>query len=285
METQVRTEIEPFLRFEPEAAPRLEPLPVALPPPVPLRRTRLPVVLIGIAVLALGFPALWAAWLVSVLFDHAAWLGWTGLAIVLAGFGLVGWGLASELRGLATLRRVDRLRADLASGETERVVAAARQWVEGLPQHANLVPAITAAGTPETVLSLLQAGPGAELAEAVDALGRNAAIQAGAIVAATPSPALDVLAIGWRGLRLVRQVAALHGLRPGLTGTLALLQRTANAAASVAATQLAVNAAAHAVVSHPFLRHVLGDVAGAGVAARRMIVLARAASSACTPLP
>jgi hypothetical protein len=39
-----------------------------------------------------------------------------------------------------------------------------------------------------------------------------------------------------------------------------------------------VNAATHAMVSHPLLRHVAGDVAGAGVAARRMIVLARAAA-------
>jgi hypothetical protein len=30
---------------------------------------------------------------------------------------------------------------------------------------------------------------------------------------------------------------------------------------------------------------VLGEAAGAGVAARRMLVLARAAASACDPLP
>jgi len=30
---------------------------------------------------------------------------------------------------------------------------------------------------------------------------------------------------------------------------------------------------------------VAGDVAGAGVAARRMMVLARAAAAACSPLP
>jgi len=64
-----------------------------------------------------------------------------------------------------------------------------------------------------------------------------------------------------------------------------LLQKTALAAASVAATEIAVNAATHAVVSHPILRHLAGEVAGAGVAARRMIVLARAAGAACSPLP
>ncbi len=175
--------------------------------------------------------------------------------------------------------------ADLASGETVRVAEAARRWVKTLPQHSALLPAIAVADTAESVLALLRAGPGAALLDGADALGRTAAFQAGAIVAATPSPSLDALTVGWRGVRLVRQIAALHGMRPGLAGTLALLQRTALAAASVAATEFAVNAAAHAVISHPLLRHLLGDVAGAGVAARRMIVLARATAAACSPLP
>lgn len=278
-------ETEPFLRFETEIAPRLEPLPVVLSAPAPVPRARLPSVLLGAGVLALGFPVLWAALLIGSLFDRAAWLGWAGVGIVLAGFGLLGVGIGRELRGLTALRRVDRLRADLASGETARVAAAARRWVELLPQHAPLLGAIAAADTAESILALLRAGPAAELLDGADSLGRNAALQAGAIVAATPSPALDALTIGWRGVRLVRQIAALHGMRPGLAGTLVLLQRTAIAAASVAATQFAVNAAAHAVISHPLLRHVLGDVAGAGVAARRMIVLARATAAACSPLP
>jgi len=280
------TEVEPFLRLEPEVAPRLEPLPAVLPMPAPaVQRVRLPSALLGAAVLALGLPALWSAWLVSALFDRVPWLGWSGLAVVLAGFGLVGAGIGRELRGLAALRRVDWLRGELASGESARVSAAARRWLAELPQHAALLPAVAAADTPESIVALLRAGPGMALLEGTDALGRVAAVQAGAIVAATPSPALDALTIGWRGVRLVRQVASLHGMRPGLAGTLALLQRTAISAASVAATQLAVNAAAHAVVSHPILRHVLGDVAGAGVAARRMVVLARAAAAACSPLP
>jgi putative membrane protein len=47
---------------------------------------------------------------------------------------------------------------------------------------------------------------------------------------------------------------------------------------------MAVNAATHALFAHPLLRHLAGDVAGAGVAVRRMIVLARAAAAACSPL-
>jgi uncharacterized membrane protein YcjF (UPF0283 family) len=135
------------------------------------------------------------------------------------------------------------------------------------------------------VLALLRAGPAQALRDGTDILGRTAALQSVAIIAATPSPALDALTVGWCGVRLVRQVAVLHGMRPGLLGTLALLQKTAVAAAAVAATEMAVNAATHAIIAHPLLRHLAGDVAGAGVAARRMIVLARAAAAACSPLP
>ena len=275
---------EPFLLLEPEVAPRLEAVPLILPTADPVR-WKLPPALLGAVVLGAGFPLLWAAWLVSALFDRSGALGWAGLAVLVAGFGLIGLGIGRELSGLAGLRRVDQLRADFASGEADRVAAAARHWLDGLPQHAAILPAVTAAETPESVLALLRAGPGQALREATDGLGRTAALQSVAIVAATPSAALDALTIGWCGVRLIRRVAELHGMRPGLLGTLALLQKTALSAATVAATEMAVNAATHAVIAHPLLRHLAGDVAGAGVAARRMIVLARAAAAACSPLP
>ncbi len=134
------------------------------------------------------------------------------------------------------------------------------------------------------MLALLRAGPVAALRARADALGRTAALQVFAAAAAVPSPALDGLLVGWRGVRLVRQVAELHGLRPGLFGTLALLRRMAFTAAGVVATDLAADAVARAVLSNPLLERLAGDVAGAGVAARRMIVLARVTAAACSPL-
>jgi uncharacterized membrane protein YcjF (UPF0283 family) len=223
--------------------------------------------------------------MLSALFDRWNALGWVGLAVLLTGVSLVGVGIGRELRGLSALRQVDQLRTEFASGEAERVHRAARRWLEGLAEQPGIQAAFAGADTPEAVLALLRSGPGKELQEATDALGRGAALQSIAIVAATPSPSMDVLTIGWCGVRLIRQIAILHGMRPGVLGTIALLQKAALAAASVAATEIAVNAATHAVVSHPLLRHLVGDVAGAGVAARRMIVLARAAAAACSPLP
>jgi putative membrane protein len=275
---------EPFLLLEPAAAPRLEAVPSISPTAEPFRWRASPA-LVGAGILAFGFPILWAAWLVSALFDHWGALGWAGLVVLLTGLSLIGAGIGRELSGLAALRRVDQLRAELASGEAARVEKAARRWLEVLPQQAGILPALAAADTPESVLALLRAGPAQALRDATDVLGRTAALQSIAIVAATPSPALDALTIGWCGLRLLRQVAELHGMRPGILGTLVLLQKTALAAATVAAAEIAVNTATHAMIAHPLLRHLAGDVAGAGVAARRMIVLARAAAAACSPIP
>jgi putative membrane protein len=274
---------EPFLLLEPDVAPRLEAAPPLLPT-TDLARWRWSPALAGTGILGLGIPTLWAAWLVSALLDRSGALGWAGLVILVVGISLIGVGIGRELRSLAALRRVDQLRAELASGEADRVHRGARRWLEGLPQHYVILPALAAADTPEAVLALLRAGPAQALRDATDALGRTVALQSVAIVAATPLPALDVLTVGWCGVRLIRQIAALHGMRPGILGTLALLQKTALAAATVAAAEIAVNAATHAMVSHPLLRHLAGDVAGAGVAARRMIVLARAAAAACSPI-
>lgn len=276
--------IRPRIEAELLPAPRLEAESIPLPVVPRAGMGTLSLALAGATVLVGGLSAVATADFVLAQFDRGGPTGWLALAIAVAGFGLLGTAVWRELRGLLSLGRVDGLRADLASGDPARMRRAAARWAARLPAEAVLPP-LDAVQEPQAVLALLRAGPGAVLRGQVDALGRSAAVQAGALVAATPSPGLDALVVGWRGLRLVRQVAALHGVRPGALGTLALLRRTAFAAASVAATELAVNAATHAVLSNPLLERVLGDMAGAGVAARRMVVLARAAAIACSPLP
>jgi putative membrane protein len=276
----------PRLLVEDAEGPRLDPImPVveATKDPVP-RASGIMLALAGAAVLAIGLAALQTANFVAMQFDRAAWLGWLTLAVAVLGASLLLAGVWRELSGLFALRRVDRLRNALMSGDAGRTRAAARLWAATLPESKTLVPAINSANDPDSILSLLRAGPLAVMRARSDELGRNAAIQVAAGIAATPAPALVVLLVAWRGLRLVRQVAALHGMRPGLFGTLVLLRRTMLAAALVAGSEAAMNAAAHAILSNPLLAHAFGDMAGAGVAARRMILLARATAAACNPL-
>ena len=176
MQPGVESTVEPFLVLEPEPAARLESVPLASPPVAPARG-RGSTALFGVVLLLVGMPALWAVWLVSALFDRGAAFGWSGVALLLAGFGLIAVGIAREMRALWRVRRVDRLRAGLASGDTARVAAAARGWLAILPQHAAILPAVSAANSPGAILALLRAGPGLALREATDAHGRAAAFR------------------------------------------------------------------------------------------------------------
>jgi uncharacterized membrane protein YcjF (UPF0283 family) len=277
------TKLKPRLEFEERLAPRLEPeqLP-ALIRTAPKSGT-LSVAAGGAALLIGGFAALGAVDFVIDQFDRGPILGWLTLSVALAGFGLLATAIVRELRGLFALRTVDRLRAALAQPAQAR--RAALEWLATLPEGETLAASVRETTDPAAMAALLRAGPLATLRARGDALGRTAAVQTFAATAAVPSPALDGLLVAWRGTRLVREIAALYGMRPGTLATLALLRRTALSAATVMATDMATDAAARALLSNPLLAHLAGDVAGAGVAARRMIVLARAASLACAPLP
>jgi putative membrane protein len=183
------------------------------------------------------------------------------------------------------LHGVDRLRRDLASNDAQTRFRAARRWLGEVEGGGALLPPLAALNDPDAIVPLLRAGIEAGLRARADALGRRAALQVVAGMAATPAPSLVVLLVSWRGLRLIRQVASLYGLRPGVIGTVSLLRRTALAAGATAVTEVAMNTAAHAVLSTPLLAHLAGEMAGGAVAARRMVVLARATAVACTPLP
>lgn len=258
--------------------------PVA-PPRLPSRWSGLGRAAAGLAVLLLGFGALDAANFVGDQFARGTVAGLLTLGVALAGFGLLasaGW---AELRGLVSIRAVDRAREAFARGDLSTARTEAVRWAEAVPEAAPLVPALRGAGSTEELRALLVSGPLPALESRAAALGRTAAVQAFTITAVSPSPALDALVFAWRGVRLVRQVAALHGLRPGFAGSIALLRRTVFDAAAVAATDIAVDAAARALLSNRLLEQFAGEAAAGAVAARRMLRLARVADDACRIVP
>ncbi|MBD0272600.1 MAG: hypothetical protein ICV73_11810, partial [Acetobacteraceae bacterium] len=71
----------------------------------------------------------------------------------------------------------------------------------------------------------------------------------------------------------------------GFAGSIALLRRTVFDAAAVAATDVAVDAAARALLSNRLLEQFAGEAAAGAVAARRMLRLARVATDACRIVP
>lgn len=239
---------------------------------------------LGLAVLLLGFSLISAGNFVAAQFAQSAWLGWATLAVAVAGFGLVFTAIGREMRGYLALGTVDAVRAAHARGDVAALRGALDDWQARLPEGRARAQGI--ADMPiDAACALVEATSLAPITRDAEALGRAAALQAFALTAISPSPALDVLVFAWRGIRLVRQVAALHGLRPGIAGTMALLRRVALDAATVAATDVAVDAVVRGVLSSRIAEHVAGETAVGAVAARRMILLARVADEACRVLP
>ena len=239
---------------------------------------------LGLAVLLLGFSLLEAGNFIAAQFTEGAWLGWVTLAVAVVGFGLVFAALGRELRGYLALGKVDTVRAAHARGDVAALRTALEAWQARLPEGRARTAGLAEMPV-DTACALVEATTLAPITRDAEALGRAAAVQAFAMTAVSPSPGLDVLVFSWRGIRLVRQVAALHGLRPGIAGTLALLRRVAMDAATVAATDVAVEAMLRGVLSSRIAEHVAGETAAGAVAARRMILLARATDEACRVLP
>ena len=277
------TRIAPRIEVENSIAGRLTPeaLPTVVVPPSEGTGT-LGRVAWGISLLVVGLSALSVGNVVADQFTRASWLGWTTLAVAAGAAGLIGSAVWREMAFLRRLDAVDTLRTELA--DPMRAKAAARRWLHSLPHSADVLPAIEATDSPEAITALLRAGPDRVIVEQAQALGRAAAVQVLAVTAAVPSPTLDGVVVTLRGVRLVRQVAQLYGYRPGTIGTFALLRRTLFSGVFVTGTNVAVDTLVKAAVSNPALQHLVGDVAGAGVAARRMIVLARATAAACSPV-
>jgi putative membrane protein len=239
----------------------------------------------GLAVLLLGLSALDAANFVADQFARSPLLGGLTLAVVLAGYGLLLWALLRELRGLWSLHVVDRARAAFARGDYASAREETLAWAARTPAAARSREMLRGANDLDSLRAMLEAGPLADLDRAAAAAGRSAATQAFAATAVVPSPALDAVFFAWRGFRLVREVAAIHGLRPGLAGTLSLLRRAIFEAGTVAAADVAIDFVTRMVTTNPLIERVAGEAGKGAVAARRMIMLSRAAARACRILP
>jgi putative membrane protein len=239
----------------------------------------------GIAVLLVGLSVLDVANFVSDQFARGTWLGVLTLVVALTGYGFIAWSFLRELRGLMSLGAVDRARAAFARGDYVEARTETLAWAARTPAAAATLPALRGANDLDSLTALLEAGPLAELDRASAAAGRSAAAQCFAATAVVPSPSLDALFFAWRGFRLVREVAAIHGLRPGLAGTFSLLRRAVFEAGTVAAAEVAIDAATRAIVTNPLIEKVAGEAGKGAVAARRMLLLARATERACRIVP
>lgn len=245
---------------------------------------------------AAGLGLILASWvgfsvLTSVIgfFQVSVGLGVAASLLCGAGIGFLGFATLREWRSLRRLRRVEALRSALADGSAS---APGRQlckaWLDDLGDHLPEA-AAAAAGLPDAadmvqMRALLRGHLAEPLRAATRGIALRAATEASALVAISPHASWDGPIVAFRGLRVIRLVAQLYGLRPGPVVTVALLGRVARAAAETAAVDLVSQTAAdHVLNNMPVLKHV-GAIAGASTAAFRLYRLTHVAARACDPL-
>jgi putative membrane protein len=270
--------------------------PEALPAAVPVPRSSpglgaLGLIGAGLGVLVVGISMLSLAGFVIDQMARSAALGWASLATVTAGVSAVLWGVTREIRSYRRLTRVDALRAKLRPPGVPVEIARAEctAWLRTVahkledPESVRL--AMNGCTTTDEIRAMLSHRAIEPLRQQATAIGTRAASQGAALVAIIPSPALEGLAAGLRSLKLIREIAALYGLRPGVSVTMGLVRRAAVTAASVyGVNEIAGAAAAHFLADAPVLRSIASAAPGAGITARRIWLLARTVAEACSPL-
>ncbi len=269
-----------------------EALPVAVPIPLPTPGLgALGLVGAGLGILVVGGSLLSLIGFVVDQMARSPVLGWASLATVAAGVFAVLLGVGREVRSYRRLTRVDALRSKLRppAVPVELARAECAAWLETVahrlaePEQVRL--AMNGCASTDEVRAMLAHRAVEPLREQAMAIGTRAASQGAAMVAIIPSPALEGLAAGLRSLKLIREIATLYGLRPGLSVTLGLMRRAAVTAASVyGVNEIAGAAAAHFLADAPVFRSIASAAPGAGITARRIYLLARTVAEACSPL-
>ncbi len=245
-----------------------------------------------------GLFVLIASWVVLSMASFVVALLAQSLALGLFAAGGIGLGcllllyaVLLEVRAYRSLGTVERLRTVLASSSTTVEVgrAQAATWLNQLgpaiPDRAAVDRMLQGAPTLSELRDVLRSQVSDRLRETAGALGRRAAVEGATLVAICPHPAWDGLIAGGRGLLVIRHVAALYGLRPGLAVTLALMRRVAWTAAGTTGLSLVSQGLAdHVLGSMPVLKHVAGALPGSGVVAVRLYRLAGITAETCSPL-
>ena len=245
----------------------------------------------GLCLLVVSWLVLSVASFVLALLAQSAGLGVLASVAIGVACAMLLYGSLLEVRAYRSLGTVERLRAVLAAPGTTVEVAReqALTWLQhvsaGIPDRHAVERMLRGAATVAEVRSVLRSQVADRLREAAMTLGRRAAVEGATLVAICPHPAWEGAIAGGRGLLLIRRVAALYGLRPGLAVTLALLRRVIWTAAGTAGLSLVSQGLADHVLSNaPVLKHVTGALPETGVVAVRLYRLAGVTAEACSPV-
>lgn len=233
--------------------------------------------------------------LIDDLFARSELLGWIGAGLLaLAGLAALAI-ILREAVGLLRLKRLGTIHEDAHRALVERDETAARKVIRelfaifrnrtdvrwGIDQLADHLNAVVAA---EDLIRLAERDIMRQLDGDATSLIARSARRVTVLTAVTPAAALDVLFVAALNLRMLRELAALYGGRPGTIGTLRLARMVLAHLAVTGGLALSDN-----LIQHVLGRGVVGKLSARfGEGAMNGIMTARiglAALDLCRPLP
>jgi putative membrane protein len=245
----------------------------------------------GLAVLIVTWACFSIAAFVTSQFHASTPLGVLASSLVAVGIGLIAMGVGAEWRAYRSLKSIDDLRRLLARDDAPvaDLRAAAERWLATAGVKASpsdtVTAAIRGAATPNELRHILRTRVQAPLHAAAVAVGQRAAVEGAAFVAICPHPSWDGLIAAGRGWIVIREVAQIYGIRPGLTATLVLVRHVLwTAAGTTAVTALSQGLADKLLTDLPIIKHVTGAVPGMSATALRLYRLAGLVAEACSPV-
>lgn len=168
---------------------------------------------------------------VEALFARHAWLGWLGAGLV----GLLAALLLAlalrELAGLARLGRVERLQTLAAAGQAKGLIAGLDRLYRTRPglerARQDLAKAVSETPDGADQIALAERHLMQPLDREAEQAVAQSARQVAAATALIPLTLVDVLAVLWTNLRMIRQIAELYGGRAGWLGSWRLMRAVA----------------------------------------------------------
>jgi uncharacterized membrane protein YcjF (UPF0283 family) len=252
----------------------------------------------SLAVASLGIAIILVSWLLlstlaSIIsfFNVSLVLGSLALALYVGGSGVLLYAVVREWRSLQGLHQVDALRAAMSVSMADFGPARelCKAWLLRLsprmPEAMTLAAALDEVTDTSQMRAMIRNRLGGPLGTATRRIGIRAGSEGSALVALSPHHSWDGVVVGLHGLRIIRQVAEAHALRPGPAVTLALVGRVARAAVETVATDLLSQTAADELLgSVPGLKHLAAAIPGMSVAGLRLYRLAATVARVCSPV-
>jgi putative membrane protein len=253
----------------------------------------------GIALILAGFTTLIAALLIlefvltiAEAYARSPWLGAVATLLFAAAILLLALGLTREVSALFALRSNQAWRLQMADPRTSLAVRKqiAAAWLgtldSALLDTAELLRQVAAAPDRESLEITLREHALARLEDAAKARTAAMGYQVSIAKLLVHTPALEGLLFLFLTFRLLRRIAALYGLRPGLLAAMALYRRVLlDASVLLGVDVVATEVGAGFLAGNPMMRWLGEEGPGAALVLLRVRRFGRAAALECSPLP